>query len=209
MDRPLEKLRADFERELNSVRPEALQAHPAGDLDRWNMQQVVEHLVLTYRLTGTVLRERLEKGRVTQAKTTLRQWLWQRIILTRGFFPTGAPAPANVVPAAAAAPLNAADLMTLMTDELTRMDALLDECERRFGRGRVASHQMLGPISIKQWRRFHAVHGRHHLSQIGRIKTCIITQLTNKLHVPVEDVFTSKDNENTRSAQKRSEWEPD
>jgi len=52
------------------------------------------------------------------------------------------------------------------------MDASLADAERRFGhRTRVLFHPILGPLTAQQWRRFHLVHGRHHLKQIeARLK---------------------------------------
>jgi hypothetical protein len=29
---------------------------------------------------------------------------------------------------------------------------------------------VLGPLSMQQWRKFHLIHGRHHLKQIARIR---------------------------------------
>jgi hypothetical protein len=51
------------------------------------------------------------------------------------------------------------------------MDALLAQCAARFGaRSKVLDHPILGPFSIAQWRKFHLVHGRHHVKQIRRLR---------------------------------------
>ena len=50
---------------------------------------------------------------------------------------------------------------------ILRMDALLSECEAHFGRRtKFMSHPVLGPLTAAQWRKFHWVHGRHHVRQI-------------------------------------------
>jgi hypothetical protein len=44
-------------------------------------------------------------------------------------------------------------------------------CEAKFGsRIKVLDHPILGPLSIDQWRRFHLVHGLHHVKQIRRLR---------------------------------------
>jgi hypothetical protein len=37
-------------------------------------------------------------------------------------------------------------------------------------------HPILGPFSIAQWRKFHLVHGLHHVKQIQRLKDKVSTQ---------------------------------
>jgi hypothetical protein len=49
------------------------------------------------------------------------------------------------------------------------MDALLDSCRHKFGIERVATHPWLGPLRVDQWRRFHAVHGLHHMTQLQSV----------------------------------------
>jgi Protein of unknown function (DUF1569) len=51
------------------------------------------------------------------------------------------------------------------------MDALISQCEDRFGRRvRVLDHPILGPLSATQWRKLHLVHGRHHKKQLLRLR---------------------------------------
>src|SRR5271165_3656016 len=55
-----------------------------------------------------------------------------------------------------------------VNDALVAMDATLADAEKRFGaRTRVLNLPILGPLTAQQWRRFHQVHGRHHLKQIA------------------------------------------
>jgi hypothetical protein len=51
-------------------------------------------------------------------------------------------------------------------ENLERMDAALALAEQRWGRGVIATHFRLGPMSAEEWRKFHYVHCRHHLKQI-------------------------------------------
>jgi Protein of unknown function (DUF1569) len=65
--------------------------------------------------------------------------------------------------------MDGAELIHELRTSQEEMDGLLDECQRLFGSGRVASHFRLGPMTADQWRRFHVVHGRHHMKQMKRI----------------------------------------
>ncbi len=146
------------------------QAHPDGDENCWCVQQVIEHLILTYRSTAGVLEERLQKGRPTQASITPEQEARWQATIQAGRFPEGGKAPERVRP-------GQLDLGALCGEELTaqfkleiaRMDDLLNQCTEKFGSQPMASHFAFGPLTADQWREFHMVHARHHLAQIDRI----------------------------------------
>jgi len=65
--------------------------------------------------------------------------------------------------------LDGTALASLLHAEMGTIDELLLPCEKRFGRQRLATHQVLGPLSASQWRKFHLVHARHHLKQIRQL----------------------------------------
>ena len=51
------------------------------------------------------------------------------------------------------------------------MDKLIAQCEAQYGaRNKVLDHPILGPLTARQWRKFHWVHGRHHMKQISRLR---------------------------------------
>ena len=52
----------------------------------------------------------------------------------------------------------------MQIDELTRRG------EELFGDQSAVSHSVLGPLSMQEWRRFHLIHGRHHVKQIQAIR---------------------------------------
>src|SRR5271170_1465249 len=172
MYEPFEEVCARYARELRPFPAEALEIHPQGNPNRWNARQIVEHLVLTYKSSGSVLRQRLDKGRPTLARPTVKQRVPQFVLLGLGFMPSGRPAPASVRPGPVPDPvLDGMAQAALFRSELQRMDDLLEECEKRFGKQQMATHQILGPLSAKQWRRFHVVHAKHHLKQIKVIRS--------------------------------------
>ena len=145
-----------------------MQAHPPW---KWTIQQIAQHLVLTYQATETVLVRRIEKGRSTQARPSLSQHCAQLLILRFGYFPGGLPAPAQVTPAANPPAVCGADLASSAAEHLKYTDTLLDRVGEMFGeRSRSVTHMRLGPLSPGAWRQFHFVHGLHHVRQIQAIR---------------------------------------
>ncbi len=81
-----------------------------------------------------------------------------------GRFPPGVEAPARTVPKG----MSGEAARDAIRRNLPAMDAVMIQCEARFGkRGKIADHPILGPLSLRQWRRFHYVHTRHHMKQIA------------------------------------------
>jgi hypothetical protein len=51
------------------------------------------------------------------------------------------------------------------------MDDCIGRCEEKFGAHRkLLDHPILGPLTAAQWRKFHLVHGLHHVKQIWRLR---------------------------------------
>ncbi len=56
--------------------------------------------------------------------------------------------------------------------KIAAMDAIIAQCEARFGRRvPLLDHPILGPLNAAQWRKLHVVHGRHHLREILRLRS--------------------------------------
>ncbi len=162
----LQQLCDDFRAQLTNLPPTSLQAHPAGQPDKWCIRQTMEHLRLTYQLTSTGLQQRLEKGTVTSVRPTIPETALRILVLKGGYFPGGRTAPAAVVPPASIAPVSGVDLWQSYRQELESMCALLDSCQARFGNQRLQRHFVFGPLTAEEWRHFHALHGRHHLKLV-------------------------------------------
>jgi hypothetical protein len=162
----LERVVSQISSELRHLDADATQLHPKGLVYKWNAQQVIEHLVLGYRLTTKVLETRLKKGRLPRSRTYL-QWSLQMMILSFGALPHGVPALEETMPTPGRfAAMSGRELTDLLRREIEAMDTVLDACRHRFGIERVGTHPWLGPLRVDQWRRFHAVHGHHHLTQL-------------------------------------------
>src|SRR5271156_4730722 len=120
---PFEEICACFVHELEALSDGSLEVHPGGDANRWNARQIVEHLVLTYRSSGSVLQQRLDKGRPTQARATIKQRVPRFVLLGLGFMPSGRAAPVSVRPGPASDnSLDGAALAELFRSEIQRMD---------------------------------------------------------------------------------------
>jgi hypothetical protein len=59
--------------------------------------------------------------------------------------------------------------------KIAEMDEIIGRCERELGGGKfrgraIVEHPILGPLTAGQWRKFHLVHGMHHVKQIRRLR---------------------------------------
>jgi hypothetical protein len=168
----LERVICQIESEAGGLDAETAQLHPKDLAYLWSAHQVIEHLVLGYRVTSVALESRLTKGRLSRhrKKRTWLQWSLQLMILTFGSWPKGLPAPEEATPVAdSVGALDGRRLVALVRKEAGVMDSLLDQCRRKFAMERIATHPLLGPLRVDQWRRYHVVHGYHHLEQLRSI----------------------------------------
>ena len=145
---------------MGGTSPDAWLRAPKG---KWNSLQILEHLVLSYTATTKGLLRTMEAGQPPRGKPDLRQHLRRLYVLGYGRFPAGIEAPQHTVPLKGLGN----DPLRRFNDALVAMDATLADAEKRFGpRTRVLDHPVLGPLTAQAWRRFHQVHGRHHLKQV-------------------------------------------
>lgn len=170
----LQQVYDSYSAELGSKPGPWCQLHPGQDERLWSAQDLIEHLVLAARSTSRVLEKRIERGHPTHTRPTFVQRIIQGAVFSLGRLPRGAPAPPFTRPSQLHWPLlDGAALAVRLREDLEQMDRLIDSCGRRFGDHRAASHFLLGPLSADQWRRFHAIHLRHHLEQLRRIEKVV------------------------------------
>ena len=146
------------------------QATPFAHPEKWSIQQIVEHLLNTYRGTIPAISARVDKRSATRAKPNLRQRIAQFMIIQLGQFPNGRIAPAAVSPSLPTTVQSGDELAAKVSAELRKLDEVTARGEHLFGDRRAVAHIILGPLSMQQWRRFHLIHGRHHLKQIRNIR---------------------------------------
>jgi len=194
----LERVASQIAGEVVELDGETAQRHPGGHVYEWSAQQVIEHLVLSYRLTSRSLESRMKKGRLSQNQDrTYLQWSLQLMVLTFGALPQGVPALQETIPTPDGfAAMDGRQLGELLRQEMVAMDAVLDRARRKYGMERVAVHPWLGPLRVDQWRRLHVVHGLHHISQLRSVIARVApqplpilinhTNLVEKLRVPAQ-----------------------
>jgi hypothetical protein len=164
---PFEKLVCDLDLEIGALSSRQVEAHPDTDRASWTVRQIVEHLMLTYRLSGRNFRERLAKGQPTRYRPSAAQSSAKFVVMQLKYFPKGRTAPPAVMPTVAPeAEMDGKTLTAAFSRELAAVDGLLHECRDCFGRRRFATHQILGPLNAMEWRKFHVLHARHHFKQI-------------------------------------------
>jgi hypothetical protein len=160
MDSHLERLRLELEDATSGIGSGGMAQAPAG---KWSAAQILEHLFLTYKGSNHGVAKCLEHGAPSASDSTLKQRMATLMVLKFGYIPKGRNAPERTMPRG----MPADELQQGIASELERMILGLKECERRFGaRTKIMDHPFLGPLTAKQWRRFHWVHGRHHARQI-------------------------------------------
>jgi hypothetical protein len=167
MHRELERIVEKFVPELQWLSALQCQQHPPRRVESWSVQQNVVHLVLTYRSTVQLLERCLAQGPPPSDRLAIGQMAPRLLVIGLGIFPRGARAPRHVHPDRLALPAKSgADLIVLLREEMAHMDARLAECETKFGASALESHFAFGPLTARQWRRFHALHGQLHLRQV-------------------------------------------
>jgi Protein of unknown function (DUF1569) len=133
---------------------------------KWCVAEILEHLYLTY--TGTIKGfERLaERGKPVITAATWKQRLGKLVVVEFGYLPPGREAPSTARPRAIPREQVRAQIVTKISD----MDQAIEHCEQKFGgKIKLLDHPILGPLSGIEWRKFHLVHGLHHIRQIQRL----------------------------------------
>jgi hypothetical protein len=170
MHQDLSRLSTEVTEALRGLNKLETQATPRFHPEKWSIQQIVEHLLNTYRGSIPAIQARVDRRKPTRKHPTFRQRVGQFKLITLRQFPKGREAPAAVSASLPTTLRSGDDLAERVNVELIRLDQVTKEGERLFGGQRAVSHIILGPLSMKQWRRFHLIHGRHHLKQIQAIR---------------------------------------
>jgi len=163
MDSLLGKLKIALDSAVEGMPEEQLEWHPP---EKWCAAEILEHLYLTY--TGTVkgFERVLQAGKPAVGRASIRQRARMCVVLGLGHMPSGRKAPKNTVPRGLAVEKVRAEVGL----KIAAMDEIITACEARFGNGKVLDHPILGPLTARQWRKFHLVHGRHHVKQLLQLR---------------------------------------
>ena len=164
MDSYMQRLQQAIESATRGMTIEDLTRHPEG---KWSPAEILEHLFLTY--TGTIkgFERCLAAGKPLARSPRLKDRLFTVISVEAGYLPGPRQAPNNTRPRGMAAEKVVAEI----GPTILAMDQLIAQCEARHGnRIRLIDHPIFGPLTGKQWRKFHWVHGQHHVKQILRLR---------------------------------------
>jgi hypothetical protein len=163
VDSHLHRLQAEIASSVAGRTAEQMAWHPPG---KWSAAEVLEHLYLSY--TGTVKGfERVAAaGKPLAAAKTWKQRAQTLAVVGFGYFPSGREAPAVARPRGT----GVEQVLAGIGPAIAEMDEVIARCEEKFGsRRELLDHPVLGPLTGAQWRKFHLVHGLHHVKQIRRL----------------------------------------
>lgn len=164
MDPQLKQLQDEIAWVTAGLSAERLNWHPAG---KWCAGEILEHLYLTY--TGTVkgLERVVAAGQTLATGPTWKQRGGRLVVLGLGYLPAGREAPTFARPRG----LPQEKVLAEIGLRISEMDEMIRQCEEKLGRQKnLLDHPILGPLTGSGWRKFHLVHGRHHLRQIRRLR---------------------------------------
>jgi len=164
MNLHLEKLQQVLAASLADTSEEELRWHPP---EKWCAGEVLEHLYLTYTGTLKGFERVIQAGKPLATLPTMRQRCRVLVAVDFGYLPEGRKAPANMEPRG----LPAETVRTGIIPKIAEMDEIITHCEQQWGsRRKLLDHPILGPLTAAQWRKFHLVHGLHHVRQIERLR---------------------------------------
>ena len=89
------------------------------------------------------------------------------VVVGLGHMPKGRQSPKHALPRG----MTPEQVTREIGPRISAMDEAIAQCESRFGeQNRLLDHPILGPLTGRQWRKFHWVHGRHHIKQIQSLR---------------------------------------
>jgi len=164
MDSDLERLKGAIASATHGMSGEGLTRHAEG---KWSVAGILEHLYLSYTGTTKGFQRCLEAGKPLATSSTVKQKVMIFYVVNCGRFPSGRKAPKNTQPRG----LPLEKIVTDVAVQIMAMDEAITKCEERYGkRTKLVDHPILGPFTAHQWRKFHWVHGRHHVKQILKLR---------------------------------------
>jgi uncharacterized protein DUF1569 len=164
MDSYLRRLQEAIASATHGMTADDLMRHPEG---KWSSVQVLEHLYITYLGSAKGFERCLHEGKPLVRKLMLKDRMRTFVVTGLMHLPEGRKAPERTHPRG----LPSDEVMSNIGPQIETMARLITQCEARFGkRARVLDHPILGPLTGRQWRKFHWVHGRHHVKQIWKLR---------------------------------------
>ena len=165
MDFYLQRLQDAIVAATAGMSPEALGRRPQPD--KWSAAEILEHLYLTYTGTTKGFEKCIEAGAPLARARTWGDRARTTVVVGMGYLPEGRKSPKNAEPRG----IPCDRVLAEFAEKIGAMDAVIGKAEEKFGsRIPLVDHPILGPLRAAQWRKFHWVHGRHHLKQLERLR---------------------------------------
>jgi hypothetical protein len=162
MDRYLERVAGLLHESAGHLSAVELAEHVEG---RWSIAETIEHLARTFSGTAKGVERVLAAGTPAASRASLRSRVASLLVIDGGYFPTGRTSPAMALPRG----IDPDRALPLALENVRLMDDALARAAEAFGTHvHLLDHPVLGPLSVRQWRKFHWVHTRHHARQIAR-----------------------------------------
>ena len=147
-----------------SLPAEQMDVHRPG---KWSIAQILEHLEKTYASTAYILNRCVEQRQTKGKPTTFGQRVGAWVVVDLGYFPSGRRSADVALPTGTPA----AEVVAALDTSLHELDRAAALAEGMFGaRVKLANHPILGAFNVRQWRRFHLIHTRHHMKQIVALR---------------------------------------
>jgi hypothetical protein len=164
MDAYLQRLQEGIQSATQGMGGEDLLRHPEG---KWCAAEILEHLYLTYTGTTKAFERCLQAGQPQVRARVLRDRMRTIVVVGLGHMPKGRQSPKHALPRG----MTPEQVTREIGLRISAMDEAIAQCESRFGKqNRLLDHPILGPLTGRQWRKFHWVHGHHHLKQIRDLR---------------------------------------
>jgi len=163
MDRCLWTLQQELAAVISGMTPEQMSWHSPG---KWCTAEVLEHLYLTYTGTTKGFQKVLAADRPICSRSTVTQFAGRLVVFGLKYLPSGRTAP----PVSRPRGLPVERVLSEIDAKIAEMDQIISQCEEAFGSSPLLDHPILGPLTAAQWKKFHLIHGRHHMKQIRLLR---------------------------------------
>ena len=150
---------------IETLTVEEAQVAPLPGQGRWSAQQVIEHLILTYKLTSETVGRHVKNGQTAKKGRSPLMSLLRLQTIGLGRMPNGIPAIRAVRPERVT-PMDGQALRERFLAAAEEMDGTLSAARKKFGIQVCGEHPFHGGLRVDEWRRYHAVHARHHQKQL-------------------------------------------
>jgi hypothetical protein len=163
MNKHVERALQLMENATRDMSGDDLRYHPAG---KWSSADILEHLTLSFVGTCKNIEKTISAGTTPVQQPTFNQRVANFILLELGIFPKGRQSPEFVRPTG-----SMPNPREQFRANMMAMDGAIARAQQTFGAQKIiAVHPILGPLTAKQWGKFHYVHIRHHMKQIATLR---------------------------------------